>query len=220
MRRTIAVFILAFATGLSAMAGAQVASWPAENPPRPLASRPVSFPPYELRTLPNGMQVIVVMHHEQPEVTMRILVRAGAAYDPPGKSGTAALAASLLNQGTNTRSAQEIADTIDFIGGALDTGAGSDVTSASVLVMKDSFDVGMRMLADGEARLDDFPAMRRRALQHAVQIALDVQINHRAAPARRHAVHFGDGAADAVLLVEWENAHAATLHRAFGQGRL
>ena len=69
----------------------QVANWPSENPPRPLPSRPVSFPPYELRTLPNGMQVIVVMHHEQPEVTMRMLVRAGAAYDPPGKSGTASL---------------------------------------------------------------------------------------------------------------------------------
>ena len=85
---------------------AQVASWPSENPPRPLPSRPVSFPPYELRTLPNGMQVIVVMHHEQPEVTMRLLVRAGAAYDPPGKGGTAALVASLLNQGTTTRSAR------------------------------------------------------------------------------------------------------------------
>ena len=94
------------------------------------------------------MQVIVVMHHEQPEVTMRLLVRAGAAYDPPGKGGTAALVASLLNQGTTTRSAREIADAIDSIGGALDTGAGSDVTSATVLVMKDSFDVGMKMLAD------------------------------------------------------------------------
>jgi zinc protease len=94
------------------------------------------------------MQVIVVMHHEQPEVTMRLLVRAGAAYDPPGKSGTAALVASLLNQGTTTRGAREIADAIDSIGGALNTGAGSDLTSGTVLVMKDSFDVGMNMLAD------------------------------------------------------------------------
>ena len=148
MRRALVASVLALVTGLSAISGAQVTTWPAENPPRPLPSRPVSFPPYELRTLPNGMQVIVVMHHEQPEVTMRILVRAGAAYDPAGKRGTAALAGSLLNQGTNTRSAQEIADTIDSIGGALDTGAGSDVTSATVLVMKDSFDIGMDLLAD------------------------------------------------------------------------
>jgi zinc protease len=148
MGHRLAVAVLLVVAALAAGPGAQVANWPRENPPRPLPSRPVSFPPYELRTLPNGMQVIVVMHHEQPEVTMRILVRAGAAYDPPGKSGTAALAASLLNQGTNTRNAQQIAETIDDIGGALDTGAGSDVTSASVLIMKDSFDVGMDLLAD------------------------------------------------------------------------
>ncbi|HUP40371.1 MAG TPA: pitrilysin family protein [Vicinamibacterales bacterium] len=147
MRRAFAAALLAIVTGF-ALVGAQVSSWPAENPPRPLPSRPVSFPPYELRTLPNGMQVIVVMHHEQPEVTMRLLVRAGAAYDPPGKSGTAALVASLLNQGTTTRGARDIADAIDSIGGALDTGAGSDLTSATVLVMKDSFDVGMNMLAE------------------------------------------------------------------------
>jgi zinc protease len=146
LRRAFCASIVALAA--LASTGAQVTSWPTENPPRPLPSRPVNFPPYELRTLPNGMQVIVVMHHEQPEVTMRLLVRAGAAYDPPGKGGTASLVASLLNQGTTSRGAREIADAIDSIGGALDTGAGSDVTSGTVLVMKDSFDVGMNMLAD------------------------------------------------------------------------
>jgi zinc protease len=147
LRRSLITLLVAAVTGLSS-AAAQGPNWPSENPPRPLPSRPISFPPYELKTLPNGMQLIVVMHHEQPEVTMRILVRAGAAYDATGKRGTAALAASLLNQGTTSRTAQEIADAIDSIGGALDTGAGSDVTSASVLVMKDSFDVGMDLLAD------------------------------------------------------------------------
>lgn len=148
MRRLLPCTTLALAVGLASAGSAQVTNWPAENPPRALASRPVSFPPYELRALANGMQVIVVMHHEQPEVTMQLLVRAGAAYDPPSKAGVATLAASLLNQGTATRSAGEIADTIDSIGGVLDTGAGTDRTSATVLVMKDSFGVGMELLAD------------------------------------------------------------------------
>ena len=107
LRRTFLASVVVLAAGAASVGRAQVATnWPSENPPRPLPSRPVSFPPYELRTLPNGMQVIVVMHHEQPEVTMRLIVRAGAAYDPPGKGGTASLVASLLNQGTTTRSAQ------------------------------------------------------------------------------------------------------------------
>jgi zinc protease len=132
----------------SSVVGAQVPDYPSEPPPRPLPSRPVSFPPYELHTLANGMRVIVVMQHEQPEVTMRFMVRAGTAYDPPGKSGLVWLLASLLNQGTPTRTAQQIADAIDSIGGDVSTGAGSDSVSASVLVMKDSFHVGMNLLAD------------------------------------------------------------------------
>ncbi len=70
----------------SALAAAQAKDWPSEKPPQPLAARDVKFPPYEIRTLPNGMQVVVVEHHEQPIVTLRLLVRAGAASDP-AKSG-------------------------------------------------------------------------------------------------------------------------------------
>ena len=169
MRRALVASILALGVGLAAVS-AQVASWPSENPPRPLPSRPVSFPPYEVRTMPNGMQVIVVMHHEQPEVTMRILVRAGAAADPPGKGGTAALVASLMDQGTTTKSAREIADAIDSIGGALDTAASSDVSIASVLVMKDSFGIGMDMLADVVRRPafapEEIDRQRRQTIQN------------------------------------------------------
>ena len=66
----------------------------------------VQFPPYEIRTLDNGLQVVAVLHHEQPVVSMRMIVRAGAAIDPRGKAGLADLAASLLDQGTTTRTAQ------------------------------------------------------------------------------------------------------------------
>jgi zinc protease len=131
MRRSVAATLvmvaLISATNVAPhiLTAAQVDTYPREAPPRPLPSRPVSFPPYELHTMPNGMQVIVVMHHEQPEVTMRLMVRSGTANDPPGKNGLAALLASLLDQGTPTRSAQEIADAIDSIGGTVDTGAGT-----------------------------------------------------------------------------------------------
>jgi zinc protease len=175
-RRTLSVSMLALVTGLTPISWAQMPNWPTENPPRPLPSRPVSFPPYEIRTLANGMQVVVVMHHEQPEVSMRLLVRAGSAYDPPGKSGVATLAASLLNQGTTTRSAGEIADAIDSIGGALDTGAGNDFTQASALVMKDSFDVGMELIADVVRRPVFSPEEINRQKQQALsslQVSLE-----------------------------------------------
>jgi zinc protease len=129
-------------------AHAQVPNWPAEAPPRPLQAREVNFPPYEIRTLPNGLRVVVVMHDEQPILTLRMLVRAGSAFDPKGKEGLAAMAATLLDQGTTTRSAGQIADTIDSIGGGLGTGAGADLSFANVLVMTDSFRFGLELLSD------------------------------------------------------------------------
>jgi zinc protease len=132
----------------AASAAGQMADWPREAPPRPLAANEVEFPPYEIRTLPNGLQVVTVLHHEQPVVSLRMLVRAGSSFDPPRKTGVANLVSALLDQGTTTRSAEQIADTIDSIGGGLGSSAGSDVTFTSVLVMKDSVDFGMELLSD------------------------------------------------------------------------
>ena len=53
----------------------------------------------------------------QPAVSMRMLIRAGSASDPKDKLGLAHLLSSLLDQGTTTKSAQELNDAIDFIGG-------------------------------------------------------------------------------------------------------
>ncbi len=138
-----AVLFLLFATSALAQT-----TWPSQTPPRPLAAHEVKFPPYEVRTLPNGMQVVVVMHHEQPAVSMRLIVRAGSAQDPGGKVGVASLAATLLDQGTTTKTARQIADLIDSAGGDSDTGAGRDLSYAHILVMKDSFEMGMNLLAD------------------------------------------------------------------------
>jgi len=139
-----AIWVIAFGMSLTA----QKAQWPVERMPGPLPAREVTFPPYDLRPLSNGMQVVTVLHHEQPAVTMRLLVRAGGANDPDKKRGVSYLVSNLLDQGTATRSSQQIADQIDSIGGVLGTSSGDDFTSISAIVMKDSFDVAMDLVAD------------------------------------------------------------------------
>ena len=133
---------------VASVASAQTPNWPSERVPKALAAHEIKFPPYQIQTLPNGLQVVAVSQHEQPAVSLRLLVRTGSAADPKGKLGLARLVADLLDQGTTTKSAHEMNDEIDFIGGSMNAHATTDLTSMSVVVMKDSFEPGLRMLAD------------------------------------------------------------------------
>ena len=163
--------------GFVISASAQTADrWPNEFPPRPLAARPVNFPPYQTQLLPNGLRIVAVAHHEQPIVSLRLLVGAGSSLDPKGKTGLANLTASLLDQGTTTATASQINDEIDFIGGSMGAGAGTDLSYASVLVMKDSFERGLQILSD-MARHPSFApdeiARQKQQLLSSLQVSLE-----------------------------------------------
>ena len=139
-----AAVILAWASP----APGQVRDWPSETMPKPLASRPLTLPPHEIRTLPNGLRVVVLEHHEQPLVSLRLLVGAGTAQDLAPKLGVANMVATLLDQGTTTRTAQQLADAVDTIGGNVSVGAGTDATFAYITVLKNSVSLGLDLLSD------------------------------------------------------------------------
>lgn len=147
LRALLAVAVLALVTSVPVCAQ-DALRWPSERPPRPLAARPAAFPPYQVRMLPNGLQVVVVSQHEQPSVSARLIIRAGSAQDPKGRDGVAMLTAALLDQGTSTRTAEQIADQIDFVGGILGTGAGTDLSFINAVVMKDDFALALDLMSD------------------------------------------------------------------------
>jgi zinc protease len=128
-----------------------VAEMPAPAPPPPF-----HFPGSVTKTLPNGLSVFVVSSSAnangapvEPAVSIELLLRdAGAAHDPAGKPGVASLTAALLTEGTEKRSAQEIAGAIDFVGGSLSANAGRDGTTIRVTVVKKDFELAMDLLAD------------------------------------------------------------------------
>lgn len=135
-------------TVLTVLAVAQTQQWPMELPPRPLAPHAMKFPPYEVRKMDNGLTVVLVSQNEQPSISVRMIVRAGAAQDPRDKLGLAMLTATLLDQGSGDRTAEQQADAIDFIGGVLSTGAGTDLSYVNTIVMKDDYDTGLALMAD------------------------------------------------------------------------
>lgn len=148
---------------------AQNPSWPKEGPPRPLPSRRVTFPDFKLKTLPNGLQVLAVSQNEQPAVSFRLLVRAGAAQDAAAKTGVASFVAALLDQGTTTKSAEVIANTIESAGGAMGVGAANEVTFVNGAVIKDQVALALDLASDVVQRPAFAPAEIRRQMEQAIQ---------------------------------------------------
>lgn len=157
-------------TVLTTLAVAQTAQqgWPREFPPRPLEPRPVNFPPFEVRKMANGLTVVLVSQNEQPAVSVRMIVRAGSAQDPKDKLGLAMLTAQLLDQGAGARDAQQIADDIDYVGGILGNGAGTDLSFVNLVVMKDDYATGLALMADVVRRPTFVPDEIERQRQQAV----------------------------------------------------
>jgi len=173
LRRATVVLILAL---VSLPVADHAQEWPREGPPAPLAARPVVVPPYQIRTLANGLQVVVVLQHEQPSVAFRLIVRAGAVQEPAGRPGVASLVATLLNQGTSTRSAEAIATEIDSAGGVIGVGSGSELTFVNGAVIKDRTDLALGLAAD----IVEHPAfapeeieLQRRQVLSSLQVAYD-----------------------------------------------
>jgi len=98
--------------------------------------------------MPTGLTVLVIEEHSLPIVQIHALVKAGSAQDPPEKAGLANFVASLLDEGTTTRTAGQIAEQIEFVGGSLQTRAAEDFTTVTARVLKKDLDLGFELLAD------------------------------------------------------------------------
>lgn len=118
------------------------------KPPKPGPPKDVSFPDYFDTTLPNGINVLVIENNKIPAVSVRLVFKdAGSFYD--GSSyGLASMTAELLTKGTSNRSASQIAEEIDFIGGSLSSGSDWDGSYVSLSVLSKHLDKGIDILSD------------------------------------------------------------------------
>lgn len=96
----------------------------------------------------NGLILLVAERTTLPIVTVEVLVKAGSYQEPKEKAGLANLTATLLTLGTASRTALEISEAIEFVGGSLSASASWDSTTLSLTVLKKDIDVGLELLAD------------------------------------------------------------------------
>ena len=111
-----------------------------------LAADDLRLPPITRATFDNGLRVLIAEYHELPLVEFHLIVGAGAAEDPPGKGGLAALTAGTLTRGTGKLSADELARAIESLGGRITATPGTDGTIVTAEFLSQDFAAGLDLL--------------------------------------------------------------------------
>src|SRR5437868_5580501 len=119
-----------------------------DTPPPPAPPHENNFTQPKEMKLANGLRLIVAERPDLPLLAAEVVVRNGAEIDPPNLAGTASMTGALLTKGTNSMSAPQIATAIESLGGDISSGAGWDLSTASVVVMSDKADAALTILAD------------------------------------------------------------------------
>lgn len=125
---------------------------PPEAPPDARPAVPIVVPPVIERRLPNGLSLAVVPRSGLPLVTVSLVVRAGPEVDPPGRAGTAELAAALLSKGAWRQGrpvpALQMVRQAEALGGALDSGSSWQATTLSMTVVTPQVEAALALVAD------------------------------------------------------------------------
>ena len=128
--------------------------------------------------LTNGLTVLIHPDDRLPLVSLSAVFRGGILTETPGKNGSTHLLANTITKGTNKRTAQQIAESIEQVGGSIGAGSGNNTFSVSVDVMKGDLALGLEILADvvANATFPEQEVSREKDSQLAAIKAEDDQI--------------------------------------------
>jgi predicted Zn-dependent peptidase len=131
------------------LAGPGAAQVPDRTKPPELGPPPaLTLPPIAQHALSNGLKVLLLEKHQVPTVQINLVVRAGSAMDPEGKTGLASMTAAMLDEGAGQRSALEVADAADFLGAQLGVFSEQHITTVSLHAPAARLDSALAVMAD------------------------------------------------------------------------
>ena len=116
--------------------------------PAPASAKPLQVPTPQVATLPNGLTLMLSERRGLPVVAASLVFKTGGGANPANKPGLANFVAALLDQGTATRSAPQIADEVAQLGANLRTGSTMDATTVAGDSLSKNFPGLLDILAD------------------------------------------------------------------------
>ena len=109
-----------------------------KTPPAPGAARPLNLPKLTEKKLANGLTVVLAPLPNVPKITAVLTFRSATnASDREAHSGIAQIAASVANEGTDTRSSKQIKEELRSIGGGLGLGSDADSTTMNASALSE-----------------------------------------------------------------------------------
>lgn len=118
------------AAGISVLAPSDAQSQK-QAPPAPGTPRNFTLPATRSFTLANGLQVTLIPYGTVPKTWMQLVVRSGNANEGANQVWLADLTGDLMEQGTTTRSASQVAAQAAGMGGSVNVSVGPDETTIS-----------------------------------------------------------------------------------------
>ena len=135
---------------------------------------PFTFPEIHRTRLSNGLSVWRADHRTLPIVTCILLVRSGSAADPVASDGLASITGDMLDEGSGDRSAIEIHEEVERIGGNFSTEVGSDSSVVVLTTLSRYLARGLMILADIAVRPrfdpQDFARVRELRINRLTQL--------------------------------------------------
>ena len=124
-------------------------------PPRPeqIEFAPLQFDPplaadYH-HTLPNGVSVYLAPSHEFPLINLALTFQGGQYLESPEQIGLAVLTGALMRQGgSETMSAEEMDEALDFLAANVSIGCGGTTSSASLNSLASNFEESFARFMD------------------------------------------------------------------------
>ncbi|HET7436057.1 MAG TPA: pitrilysin family protein [Thermoanaerobaculia bacterium] len=149
--------MLTFAAAVLATTAALAQQPPKETPPAPGTPKNFSIPPISKMTLPNGLKVRFVPYGSVPKASVRLVLQTGNVDEAANETWLADLTGEMIQQGTATRSAEDIARQVALMGGSLDVNVGMNQTNIGTDVFSESVTDAIALIGD-VARNPKFPA--------------------------------------------------------------
>ena len=117
---------------------------------QPSATRRTTEPHVDVERVdyPNGLTLLLSENHATPSVSINAIVLAGSRFEPDDKAGLASLVGELIDEGTATRTSQQLAEAVESAGGRLRSYGDYQTSGVHSAFLSQDLTLGLEITAD------------------------------------------------------------------------